>query len=71
MKQQEPAVVYDLRGDRLEVAFFCEPGEIEHLAFTPDGLPTYTGHDGTGKLVKFLVNPRPAGVRPGGFRWMF
>ena len=59
MARQMADVVFDLRGGA-EVAAFCDEGEMDNLAFTPDGVPTYTGHDMTGKLVKFLVKPRPS-----------
>jgi len=59
MARQMADVVFDLRND-VEVAAFCDEAEINNLAFTPDGVPTYTGHDMTGKLVKFLVKPGPS-----------
>jgi len=62
MARQMADVVYDLR--RGAVSLTDDEAEVENLAFTPDGLPTYTRHDGYGSLVTFLVEPEPVQDKP-------
>ena len=57
MARQIADVVFDLRRDA--VMLCDDEAEVQNLAFTPDGLPTYTRHDGYGSLVMFQVDPMP------------
>lgn len=65
MARQMADVVYDLRGGRCDVAYFNAEEELDNLAFTPDGKPTYTAHQARpGSLVTFLVDPEPVEDKP-------